>query len=936
MQNQPELLDQFPYSTDAQWFNALQFVRKAPFAENFWQTFKGLYKKVETYVQASPELCAGSVQKLVSAFIERLDAVTPENIKNERFPTVATLGYMKRRARRLLNGFGKTNADIYVTLAKNLLIAQEDKQAILPAQWICLDLFWANSRKYEQTGFGHNHYKLNEKVFQFKQVEERFSEIWENNPQILFDILQKNIPNQVSEFAVKILQRKEINLPALSEQKLVNFFESGLVSLQRTAVKMSYEKLAFQNISPELYAGLWLFATPDLQKKAEEILKKSIQITKEWENNFANSLTKITWGLLKKGNNSNRVIKAFNYLDTKFPTKLKQLDAEKIASALLQSKHKTLHKLAITSVQNAKKEDAMAWLLALGTERNTTTEDLYEKIKLALAGKFPSNLDGNITRPFIFNSSYFVADFGWHLTSKMQQWYVYKFWNQFMRASAVHGKRRDVFMNAITSPSGIAAFKRYYEHSDYFISQFQFDNLNFILAHAGKEIVDLFKKYHKEQFQNSPIYNLTNLAFLPDALRNEILQESLPAFKNKDVFNYAQYINNVFEQSVSNNWLLGAVKQLIENSKFSKQSAYSVFDALLNNQNNNRQAVFAMLLTLSQGRQGILLETVSNNPNWLVNHASLFPTSWRELALKNLNIDAVMNIVRDAQATEWEILKVSIYDFLQTKPQPSSFWKGILETAISMPDSPLVVRILENKDCRKIFLQLQDASILEIAEPELEDLLSEWASANTKLFAMGTHELFRLCIHKLPKLRQAGYALARQHGITVVFALRLMESDLPEAMGEGQAFFNALPAQSDNEWDALLGMIDSPNRQVRIFALAYWKGRAEHLGTKPQLLPFLSEHADQAVQEAVAREIKEKKVENPFVQRFEKEVLRQKNKARKAKDIVKAHIEETLAIDAQTLIELAQSANKREAEWAIVQLTKKALAGEDTAGFVLQ
>jgi hypothetical protein len=277
-----------------------------------------------------------------------------------------------------------------------------------------------------------------------------------------------------------------------------------------------------------------------------------------------------------------------------------------------------------------------------------------------------------------------------------------------------------------------------------------------------------------------------------------------------------------------------------------------------------------------------------------------------------------------------------VYAFLRNNPQPSSFWKNILEIAIASPESPLVARILENADCKKMFLQLTDTSILDIAQPELEDLLAEWASANEGIFAMGSHELFKLCIHKLPKIREAGYALAKKHGISIPFALRLMESDLPEAMQEAQAFFNGLPTQSDAEWDALLGMIDSPNRQARIFALAYWKGRAEHLGMRPQLLPFLSEHADQAVQEAVAKEIREKKVQNPFVQRFEKEVLRQKNKARKAKDVVKAHIEETLEIDAKTLIELAQSANKREAEWAIVQLTKKALAGEDTAGFVLQ
>ncbi len=936
MQNQPELLDQFPYSTDAQWFNALQFVRKAPFAEDFWQTFKGLYKKLEQYVMDSPEACTGTVQKLVGAFIERIDTVKSEHIKTQRFPTIATLGYMKRRARRLLNHFGKTNPDVYVALVKSLLAGQEGKAEIHAEQWICLDLFWGNSARHVQTGFGHNNYSLKKDKFQLKKPEERFAGIWEENLQTLHELLQKDLPAQVSEFAVKVLERKQSNLPALSEKKLETFFQSGSVWLQRVAVRMTYEKLTFQSISPELQAGLTLFAEPTLLKKIEEINKKRTANNKDWEHQFAESLKNTVWSLLQKGNNSRRVIKALAYLSDKYPTKLKSIDALAIAPALLQSKNEILEKLALASIQSAKKEDAMAWINALGTDRTAAKDTLYDKIKVTLAGKFPQNLDRNVMRPFIFNTSFYVADFGWHLTSKMSEWYTYQFWSKFTQSSAVYGKRREIFMHAITSPSGIVAFKRYYKYSNYFVSYFHNDNLKFVLDYAGKEITDLFHKYYKDQFQSYPINNLQNLGLLPDVFRDEIFAEALRELKNRDIFENgnAYQLNTLLRKS--DGWYLEAIKQLIENTKFTKSSAYTVFKSFLDEFHSDRKRIFDMLQTLSAGRQAVLLETLANNPPWLVGHASVFPETWRKLALQNLNIDSVMNIVRDSDATQWDVLKESVYDFLSNKPQPSSFWKEILETAIAMPDSPLVARILENADCKRLFLKLEDVTILDIAQPDLEDLLAEWASANERIFAMGSYELFRLCIHKLPKLRTAGYMLAKKQGITVQFGLRLMESDLPEAISESQAYFNALPAQTDEEWDALLGMIDSPNRQVRIFALAYWKGRAEHLGTKPQLLPFLSEHADQSVQEAVAKEIKEKKVQNPFVQRFEKEVLRQKNTARKAKDIVKAHIEETLEIDAQTLIELAQSANKREAEWAIVQLTKKALAGEDTKGFVLQ
>ena len=935
MQNQPELLEQFPYSTDAQWFNALQFVRKAPFAENFWQIFKGLYKKVESYVQTHPENCTGSMQKLVIAFLDRIDAVTPEHIQNERFPTIPTLGYMKRRARRLLNSFGKIDADIYMALAKGLLTAQEDKTSILPAQWLCLDLFWGNSRRHEQTGFGHNDYHLFKERFQFKKPEERFSEIWENNPQVLYDLLQKNIPVQVSAFAVQILERKQLNLPALSDQKIIDFFNSGFATLQRVAVKIAYQKMTFQNISPALYAGLWLFAPADLQIKIADILKKRPVLDKTWDNDFAEKLTNTTWNLLEKGNKSRRIIKALMFLNTQYPTKLKQLNTLAIAPALFQSKHDILNKLALASVQNAKKEDAVTWISALG-ERNAHSDALYEKVKITLAGKFSNSINKNIVTPFIFHENYFVADFGWHLTEKMQEWALYQLWSKFTQGSFLYGKRRTTFMHAITAPSGIKSFQRYYKHSSYFIGNFQGVTLNFVLENADKNIVSLFKNYYKDQFQNNPLATLQKISSLPAYLRDEILQISLPLFKNKDVITHSWYIRYVFQQAQTDVWLFDAMRLLIENSKFTLQSAYNILEAILNNHYNHLPELFSFLESLSQGRQDKLLETVAQNPHWLVSNATFFSATWRNRALENLNIEAVVNIIRNAESSQWEVLKESVYVFLMKNPQPSSFWIDVLETAIAMPDSPLVVRILENETCKNLFLQLQDATILDIAQPELEDLLSEWACANPSLFVMGSYDLFRLCIHKLPKLRTAGYALAKKHGITLVFALRLMESDLPEAVGEAQAFFNALPTQSDAEWDALLGMIDSPNRQVRIFALAYWKERAEYLGTRPQLLPFLSEHADQSVQEAVAQEIKEKKVQNPFVQRFEKEVLRQKNTARKAKNIVKAHIEETLEVDAQTLIELAQSANKREAEWAIVQLTKKALAGEDTAGFVLQ
>jgi hypothetical protein len=229
----------------------------------------------------------------------------------------------------------------------------------------------------------------------------------------------------------------------------------------------------------------------------------------------------------------------------------------------------------------------------------------------------------------------------------------------------------------------------------------------------------------------------------------------------------------------------------------------------------------------------------------------------------------------------------------------------------------------------------RDTSVLDIEDDEFEEILTTWARQNADLFPMTSANLFKICIHKLPKLRAFGFEYARKIGFSLTFALQLFESEFPEAMAEARRYFESLESQSDEEWDAILALIDSPNKAVRSFALGYLQSRKAHFESKPQLWAFLSEHSDSSVQAALANEINEMNISNPFIQRFDKEILRHKNKSRKAKNLVKERLEQNLNIDSQTLLEIARSNNRQEAEWAIVQLTKKALAGEEITGFEL-
>jgi hypothetical protein len=67
---------------------------------------------------------------------------------------------------------------------------------------------------------------------------------------------------------------------------------------------------------------------------------------------------------------------------------------------------------------------------------------------------------------------------------------------------------------------------------------------------------------------------------------------------------------------------------------------------------------------------------------------------------------------------------------------------------------------------------------------------------------------------------------------------------------------------------------------------------------------------------------------------FDRDVLRARNKARAAKEAVKARQETEGTVDVETLLSMARgSGTPRDAEWALSQLARRALAGEQISGF---
>ena len=159
--------------------------------------------------------------------------------------------------------------------------------------------------------------------------------------------------------------------------------------------------------------------------------------------------------------------------------------------------------------------------------------------------------------------------------------------------------------------------------------------------------------------------------------------------------------------------------------------------------------------------------------------------------------------------------------------------------------------------------------------------------------------------------------------------LKLAECGIPEVLIRANEWFRNIPKKTEEETHAILALCDSPKAEVRQLGMDLISERKEILSyDKWELLPCLSEHPDVYVQQQVAESLEKLGTAPQFAIRFDREVMRQRNAARKAKESIKRRLEKQEKIDTDLLLEIAKSQDKQDAEWAILQLTKMALAEE--------
>lgn len=280
----------------------------------------------------------------------------------------------------------------------------------------------------------------------------------------------------------------------------------------------------------------------------------------------------------------------------------------------------------------------------------------------------------------------------------------------------------------------------------------------------------------------------------------------------------------------------------------------------------------------------------------------------------------------------WPVFRPFLLDYLRSGSGLDALWNAVPAALDADSEGRLEARLLGDAGASDTLTRVDNPDVLSIRDPAFDAALARWVRAHEALFTQSSALLLQAAIHVLPAVRAWGLSRAQALGFDLPFALRLLESSLPEPAGIGGAFFTSLPPGDQAERIYALALCDSPLTPVRALGRAFV---SERWDTLPQadLLRALFENSHPDMQAFVAELLASSPASSAESAKFDGEVLRARHTARRAKEKIKARQSAALTVDVPTLLALARSRTPRDSEWALGQLAKMALSGQEIEGF---
>jgi|GEM_PF-2173597 Uncharacterized conserved protein len=161
--------------------------------------------------------------------------------------SAATLGYMKRRARRVLRHLEEAAPDRYPELAARMLLALGRQHATLSRSdhWAAMDVVFGGGGRFVQKNHGRGAYvpaspdaAAAAPRIRLRRREERRPDLWDAHPEVAASLVSaKETPDEAREMAIRVLRANRIPLPDLTSGAQERMFKSPSPVLQVFAAR---------------------------------------------------------------------------------------------------------------------------------------------------------------------------------------------------------------------------------------------------------------------------------------------------------------------------------------------------------------------------------------------------------------------------------------------------------------------------------------------------------------------------------------------------------------------------------------------------------------------------------------------------------------------------------------------------------------------------
>jgi hypothetical protein len=314
---------------------------------------------------------------------------------------------------------------------------------------------------------------------------------------------------------------------------------------------------------------------------------------------------------------------------------------------------------------------------------------------------------------------------------------------------------------------------------------------------------------------------------------------------------------------------------------------------------------------------------------------TLLPMNALEKIVAVLDPASTVQMVAETSSVQWPELRTALLRIPLLLNRRGEFWRAAFAAISATGNENLIHRLLNDETMQADFLHLVDISeFLHSANPVFGPLLGQWIAAHLDHLSRDSAELLQIATHPLPEVRGVGLEQVRKMGMSLPFALRMLESELPPSVALGKTFFEAIEPGDSQRAEAITALCDSPKPSVRAYGREVLTARPDMLADT-DIWERLSENPDTETQAFVAGQLLAQPTTAGRASAFDRAVLRARDRGRRAKELVKARLDTQPTPDVSLLLEMARSRTPRDADWALGQLAKLALEGVEIPGFTL-